>query len=448
MKKYLEKTDRSAWVYGRWTLTLPVFGFSGSLRSLPATKLPLSGSRATSSSSELRADLALHGAELFISTCRGRSTTYSPDSSANQLPDPLLPTRAQRSPGSDRSPHLQRGNRHPDPVMADHGYLGIMGNNTADANNIKNIYIAVESVIGIIAILGNTLVIWAVKVNPALQDTTFYFIVSLASADLAVGILVMPLAIILSLDKEFDFYICLFMCCLIIILTNVSILSLLAIAVDRYLRIRIPTNYRTVMTKKRVSLCIIFFWSLSGLGAMVPMFGWNNRSKYKEPTIRCNFPNVISLDYLVYFCFFGWILIPLFFMVVLYVKIFYLMRKQIRQSANNFQSRGIYYRKEFKTATLLVLVLVLFTLCWLPISIVNCMNYFYPSVELSIAFQPVIFVSILLSHLNSALNPILYAFKIKKFKYTFLNIIRTWILCKAEASESPITENTLEKYEP
>nr|XP_033775152.1 adenosine receptor A1-like isoform X3 [Geotrypetes seraphini] len=104
------------------------------------------------------------------------------------------------------------------------------------------VYIAVESIMAVCAIIGNILVIWAVKLNPGLQNTTCYFMVSLALADVAVGVLVVPLSVVLSLEVETPFYSCLFMCCLQIIFTTASILSLLAIAIDRYLRIKISTN--------------------------------------------------------------------------------------------------------------------------------------------------------------------------------------------------------------
>lgn len=102
------------------------------------------------------------------------------------------------------------------------------------------IYIGAECLVALLAALGNILVIWVVKLNSAFQNTTMYFIVSLALADIAVGVLVIPLAIVVSLKVSIDFYSCLFMCCLIVIFTNASILSLLAIAVDRYLRVKLP----------------------------------------------------------------------------------------------------------------------------------------------------------------------------------------------------------------
>lgn len=108
--------------------------------------------------------------------------------------------------------------------------------------NLDVIYITIESVIGIFAVVGNALVIWSVKLNPALQKTTFFYIVSLALTDIAMGILVMPLAVMVSLGVTIHFCSCLFVCCLMMIFSHASILSLLAIAVDRYLRVKLPTR--------------------------------------------------------------------------------------------------------------------------------------------------------------------------------------------------------------
>ncbi|XP_029085149.1 adenosine receptor A3 isoform X1 [Monodon monoceros] len=109
-------------------------------------------------------------------------------------------------------------------------------------------YITVEILIGLCAIVGNVLVIWVVKLNPSLQNTTFYFIVSLALADIAVGVLVMPLAIVISLGVTIHFHSCLLMTCLLLIFTHASIMSLLAIAVDRYLRVKLTVRSRIPKT--------------------------------------------------------------------------------------------------------------------------------------------------------------------------------------------------------
>ncbi|KAG9465172.1 hypothetical protein GDO78_018767 [Eleutherodactylus coqui] len=323
-----------------------------------------------------------------------------------------------------------------------------MSNQTTMVQSFTVAYIAVEVVIGLLAIIGNTLVIWAVKVNPSLQDTTFYFIVSLAVTDLAVGVFVTPLAIILELEIQLYFHPCLFLCCMIIIFTNASTSSLLAIAIDRYVRVKMPNSYRMVITRKRIHFCIGFCWTLSAIGALIPMFGWNNRSNLAEGErnmLICNFISVMSMDYLVYVWCFGWVLLPLVTMTALYVQIFYIIRKHMRQSASNLHVCKSNYSKEHKITISLVIVMGLFALCWLPLSIMNCISYFYPTVVQNKAFQPAVYLSIVLSHFNSVINPIIYSLKIKKFKYTFINIVERHILCKDEISEASSTENTLDK---
>ncbi|XP_065554595.1 adenosine receptor A3-like isoform X2 [Lathamus discolor] len=186
------------------------------------------------------------------------------------------------------------------------------------------IYITMESVIGTAAVVGNALVIWAVKLNPALQKTTFFYIVSLALSDIAMGILVMPLAVIVSLGVVTHFYSCLFMCCLMMIFSHASILSLLAIAVDRYLRVKLPTRYRAAVTKKRICVTLALCWLVSVLVGLVPMLGWN-RHTGSSSHIECHYLAVMRMDYVVYFSFLAWILLPLLVMCALYAKIFYII---------------------------------------------------------------------------------------------------------------------------
>ncbi|XP_023557515.1 adenosine receptor A3 isoform X2 [Octodon degus] len=117
-------------------------------------------------------------------------------------------------------------------------------NNTDTPLWVKFTYFTMEAFIGLFAVVGNVLVIWVIKLNPSLRTTTFYFIVSLALADIAVGVLVIPLAIVISLSIPMHFYSCLFMCCMLLVFTHASIMSLLAIAVDRYLRVKLTVRNR------------------------------------------------------------------------------------------------------------------------------------------------------------------------------------------------------------
>lgn len=57
------------------------------------------------------------------------------------------------------------------------------------------VYIGLELVMALLAVAGNILVCWAVCLNSNLQSVTNLFVVSLAVADIAVGLLAIPFAI-------------------------------------------------------------------------------------------------------------------------------------------------------------------------------------------------------------------------------------------------------------
>ncbi|XP_059723805.1 adenosine receptor A3 isoform X2 [Haemorhous mexicanus] len=203
-----------------------------------------------------------------------------------------------------------------------------MPNSSLALSSLDGIYMGSECLLALFATLGNVLVLWAVRLNAAFQNTTLYFIASLALADAAMGLLVMPLAMVVSLGMAVPAYGCLFMCCLMLVFSNASILSLLAIAIDRYLRVKLPTRYKIITTERRVWWALGLCWSLSLLGGLLPMFGWN---KAGPSFLRCRFISVIRMDYMVYFCFFLWILMPLLIMCALYAGIFLIIRTKLSQ---------------------------------------------------------------------------------------------------------------------
>ncbi|XP_004473658.2 adenosine receptor A3 isoform X1 [Dasypus novemcinctus] len=188
-----------------------------------------------------------------------------------------------------------------------------MAVNSTTLSLAKATYISVEILIGLCAIVGNVLVIWVVKLNPSLQTTTFYFITSLALADIAVGVLVMPLAIVISLGLKVHFYSCLFMTCLVLIFTHASIMSLLAIAVDRYLRVKLTVRSRIL----EIPEGIYHFWRRSLPAPLMMLFlllslalfsdGMVVDEKVKESSVLgtasaiCNY-NAHYKDYPKYWC--------------------------------------------------------------------------------------------------------------------------------------------------
>ncbi|KAL6097139.1 adora2a [Pungitius sinensis] len=313
--------------------------------------------------------------------------------------------------------------------------------------NDQMVYIGLELVIAFLSVAGNVLVCWAVCLNSNLQSITNFFVVSLAVADIAVGLLAIPFAITISTGFCADFFGCLFIACFVLILTQSSIFSLLAIAVDRYIAIKDPLRYNSLVTGLRAKCVITLCWVLSvGIG-LTPMLGWNRgrnstaaaRSKIcPEGLTECLFEEVVTMDYMVYFNFFGCVLVPLALMLVIYTNIFMAARRQLRlmgskglhapspgESASPRSPRST-LQKEVHAAKSLAIIVGLFALCWLPLHIINCFNYLCRNCGRAHIW--VMNIAIILSHANSVVNPFIYAFHILEFRQTFWRILYQRIL--------------------
>ncbi|KAK2915323.1 adenosine receptor A1-like [Channa argus] len=302
-------------------------------------------------------------------------------------------------------------------------------------------YTSVEVLIAVGCCLGNVLVILAVWISKSIHQPTFCLIVSLAVADFMVGCVAIPLAVVVDGRVRTSFHSCVFISCVVILLTLVSVLCLVAIAVDRFLRVYVPLRYKRTVTRKHSFLAVAACWIVAVPLSFAPMLGWYNHetlSTSVNSTIVCEFIKVIPMSYLVYFNFFLCDVTPLLAMTVLYGFVFCTIRGSLREKPGNGGPAHNYLKKEKQLAGSLALVLVLFAVSWLPLHIMNCIIYFVGS---DVVPPTAFYVGILLSHANSAINPIVYAFKIQKIRSGYLKIWRQYIRCE-EVNQGPQTSQT------
>ncbi|XP_007444717.2 adenosine receptor A2b-like, partial [Python bivittatus] len=205
-------------------------------------------------------------------------------------------------------------------------------------------------------------------------------------------------------------------------------------------------RYKSLVTGKRARGLIAVLWILSFSIGLTPLMGWNSwkevgrncTNKTGTPDgerranglVECLFENVVPMSYMVYFNFFGCVLLPLLLMLGIYVKIFTVACKQLRQIELVGNCR-MTLQKEVSAAKSLAIIVGLFALCWLPLHILNCLTLFYPGFAES---KPdwIMYLTIILSHTNSVVNPIIYAYRIRDFRHTFRKILSRYVLCKTE----------------
>ena len=146
---------------------------------------------------------------------------------------------------------------HPDPLPSIH------------ADHI--ILLALLPIFDLFVIAGNSLVIIAVWTN--LRSVTNIFVVSLAAADLLfVGLTVLPLSISKQILNYWPFgaTVCTAWLACDVWLCTASILNLCAISLDRFLAIRFPMRYLSLMTPFRAKLLVLTVWVIAFLVCSPP----------------------------------------------------------------------------------------------------------------------------------------------------------------------------------
>ncbi|KAL0164661.1 hypothetical protein M9458_040414 [Cirrhinus mrigala] len=134
----------------------------------------------------------------------------------------------------------------------------------------------VSAVVSLITIVGNVLVMLSFKVNSQLKTVNNYYLLSLAFADLIIGVFSMNLytSYILMGYWSLGNIACDLWLALDYVASNASVMNLLVISFDRYFSITRPLTYRAKRTPKRAGIMIGLAWLVSFILWAPPILCW------------------------------------------------------------------------------------------------------------------------------------------------------------------------------
>nr|XP_057906056.1 sphingosine 1-phosphate receptor 5a [Doryrhamphus excisus]XP_057906057.1 sphingosine 1-phosphate receptor 5a [Doryrhamphus excisus]XP_057906058.1 sphingosine 1-phosphate receptor 5a [Doryrhamphus excisus] len=203
----------------------------------------------------------------------------------------------------------------------------------------------------------------------------------------------------------------------VFIMLAASVISLLAIAIERHVTMVRMKPYQGDKQGRMFAL-IGASWVLSVLLGVLPVLGWNCMGRLD----RCSTVLPLYAKSYILFCvtIFSAILMSI---VVLYVRIFRIVKSNTQRLGSGPQRKGL-YRKSQKYMALLktvTIVLGVFIACWLPLFILLLLDFFCPTKSCDVLFKADYFLGIAM--FNSLLNPIIYTLTSKDMRRAILRLL-------------------------
>ncbi len=143
------------------------------------------------------------------------------------------------------------------------GHSGNEDNSTLGTVTIVIINCVLNAPLMLISIAGNALVLAAIIRTPSIRSTSTIMLCSLAVSDLLVGLIAQPIYIVRELSKDrFAYHV---WSAIGPSLCVVSLLTITAITMDRFLALHYHMRYATLVTQSRVKFVLVIIWLISFL---------------------------------------------------------------------------------------------------------------------------------------------------------------------------------------
>ncbi|XP_039605632.1 trace amine-associated receptor 13c-like [Polypterus senegalus] len=294
----------------------------------------------------------------------------------------------------------------------------------------------------LVTICGNLVVVISISHFKQLHSPNNFLVLSLATTDLLLGLCVLPFSVIRTVETcwYLGSFFCRLHACMDMLFSTVSIYHLWFIAIDRYYAVCNPLLYTTKISIKVIYMFIMLAWILPSIYSFGLIFSKANDQGLEDlvAILSCEggclllFNKLWSvLESLTFF-------VPCFIMIGIYAKIFRVAQKQAK-TIHNIQNkiktqeekkRRVNQKREQKAAKALGILMGVFLICWLPyfidLLIDGNINYVTPA----FVFDGLAW----LGYVNSAFNPLIYAFFYPWFRKA-LKLILTFKIFTSNSSK-------------
>ena len=282
-------------------------------------------------------------------------------------------------------------------------------------------------VIFIIAMIGNSLVIYIVCAREYMRNSTNILIANMAAADILLACVFPYVArwlyvFTLWFGTFMGTVLCKFFHSSQVLSIACSVISLVLISLDRFLVVWFPL--RRIFTNRVVKASLVATW-VFGLAFAMPLILVANVRVEADGNYHCyeyDWPSEKAQQSFILSVFFGTYFIPLVFISIAYALIAVKLCKRELPGVATLEYQKKAHETTKKAITMLVTVVVVFALCWLPLHSREIMLICFPDTISLFPPELEIFLT-WIGLLNSAINPCLYVIFSENFRREFGRIL-------------------------
>ncbi|ESN92757.1 hypothetical protein HELRODRAFT_119463, partial [Helobdella robusta] len=276
--------------------------------------------------------------------------------------------------------------------------------------------------VSLVTVLGNALVIAAIIIyGRSMRTTTNMFIINLSLADVALGLFSTPfqfqasMCTAISQTWSMPHFVCTVSAFVKEMSISVSVSTLVVISIERYKAVLQPL--KPGWSSRKVLCILLAVWVLCVISAIPTALAYRllivSRGVFSLSDCCCccccccDINDQIAATYAFYLAVVQY-MIPLLLMSVAYSRIIYHLSTTARPGFALDSRDTIIKKNKEKVVKMLVVVVIVFALCWLPLQTYNCLSVLVPSVKTYRHVDILWLFSNWLAMSNSCYNPFIY----------------------------------------
>ncbi|CAH1238713.1 MTNR1A [Branchiostoma lanceolatum] len=350
-----------------------------------------------------------------------------------------------------------------------------------DDDLLKIIYLVLVIFWMLTGCVGNVLVVAAIATHKRLRTLANIFVVNLAIADIVVSSIINVFTII-SIMSDGKYWeerpmLCDVIGGMCVIVCVCSMYNIAAISVNRYIAICKNSYYHDIYTRRKTILMAISLWVWCTLLDLPNFIGWGGHH-YDRKTMICSYNHLADYSYTLFLILTGLGLpmsVVIFCYICLYLHvqqsrknlaklsgknaIIYMkasksvqyppksplmnkstrMDKTIKVSEQKKKGWGRMTNSDFRLLKTLLVIFVIFAFCWTPYGVIFLVDSKgqWP--------KPVYVMAIILAHLNSSMNSVIYGVMNRSFRQAYIALFRR-CFCGRRYNENYFGDKTTQVF--